>query len=270
MFHTTLLLMESDNMNLLQDIYFINKTSITKASKLIVKNWPIVFTGFIYSILNVILFLVLGILATGIMGLFAGIITFLAMSAMISNYLYLLYNVVKHGKVTVQDFKDGFKVYLRKIYSVLIIGWLASLLFNMIIAPILFTSGVISAGALSVLISLLVLLLLNALPETIYQKHHDSWGSIVYAFEFIKENWIEWIIPNAILMAILYYVTGNVINNIFAIQVRFSFNLTPSGALLYIIGQVLFTFIMIYRGVLFDILSTSTRRKRQYMRNMYK
>ena len=257
-------------MNIIDDLIFVNKSTLKKAGRLFSNNWQIIFTGFAYSVLNIILFSIIGVLfRIPVVGFFAGIITFIATSAMISNYFHLLYNIIKHGRFNLQDFKDGFKAYLWKVYGVLFIGWLAGFLFDMVLAPILYRT-VVSPGTLNFIISFLILILLNALPETIYQKFYSPWESIVYAFNYVKENWIEWFIPNIILIGILYLTTGRLINDLFAINFSFGFSLSLKSILLYIIGQILFSFIMIYRGVLFEVLSTSTRRKRIFMRDLYK
>lgn len=255
-------------LEILKDIYYVNLKTIKKSSKLFLDNWSIVFTGFIYTTINMVIFTVIGFLFRGVLGLVGGLLGAIVMSAMISNYLYLLQNIIKHGKITIQDFKDGFKVYLWKIYGVLFIGWISSILLNMFISPIL--SRAISPRLISTIISVLLLILLNPLPESIYQKFYSPWETIQYAFNFIRENWIEWFLPNILFIGILYFTTGKIINDLLAIQYTFNFDFSITGILFYIIGQVIFSFIMIYRGVLFEMLSTSTRRKRMYMRRLYK
>lgn len=237
------------------------------------KNWPIIFTGFVYSTLSLILGLIITVfLSNFVLSFFSGIILFIAISAMTSNYLYLLYNIIKNDRISLQDFKAGFTAFLRKIYTIFFIGWVAGLLFSRIIAPILagVLGGAVDVGTLNVIVSFLILILLNPLPETVYQKHYSPVESIKYAFVFIKDNWIEWFIPNIILFGILYLSTGVIISNIFTFNVGFAFNFSLSHILMYLLSQIIFSLAMIYRGVLFEILSTSTRRKRMFMRNMYK
>lgn len=258
-------------MNILKDLLLVNKSTLKKTSKLFLDNWIIVFTGFIYTLLNIALVVVMNLIfSIPIIRFFSGIISFIATSAMISNYLYLLNQIIRYGRVTVQDFKDGFKAFLWKIYGVLFIGWAAGFLFDRIIAPVIYSLNLSLAGTISFIISFLVLVLINALPESIYQKHYSAWETVLYAFNFVKENWIEWFAPNIIMLGLFYLVTGNVIKDVLAISSGMFFSFSLKGILLYIIGQVMFSFIMIYRGVLFDILSTSTRRKRAYMQHLYK
>lgn len=259
------------NLDILKDLLLVNRSTLKKTSKLFLSNWIIIFTGFVYTVLNIVLLIILGTLFNNsILGFFSGIISFIATSAMISNFLYLLNQIIRYGRITLQDFKEGFTVYLWKVYGVLFIGWAASFLYGRIVEPVIYSVSLSLAGTLSFIIGILVLILMNALPESIYQKHYSAWETVTYAFNFVKDNWIEWFVPNIIMFGVFYLVTGNVISDVLAISSGYFFNLSIKGIILYIIGQVLFTFIMIYRGVLFDILSTSTRRKRAYMQYLYK
>ncbi|MFA5525049.1 MAG: hypothetical protein WDA24_11885 [Tissierellales bacterium] len=258
-------------MNILKDLLLVNKSTLKKTSKLFLNNWVIVFTGFVYTVLNIALLIVLNILfRIPILGFFSGIISFIATSAMISNFLYLLNQIIRYERITFQDFKEGFTIYIRKVYGVMFIGWIASFLFDRIIGPFIYSINISYVGSLSFIISILTLILLNALPESIYQKHYSAWETVMYAFNFVKENWIEWFVPNIIMLGLFYLLTGNVIRDVLAISAGYFYSFSVSGIVLYIVGQIMFSFIMIYRGILFDILSTSTRRKRAYMQQLYK
>ncbi|MTI68967.1 MAG: hypothetical protein FH751_01765 [Firmicutes bacterium] len=255
-------------MSLLNDLFYTNKKTFNKTFNLFKNNWLIIFTGLLYTTLNLLLYGFVGLIARSILGILSGIVLFIATSAMISSYLYLLDNILRRGKFDLDDLKEGFKIYLWKIYGVFFIGWIAKLFASLLLRPMA-TSYVIS-GLFSTIITVLILILLNPLPEAIYQKIYSPWETILYTFDFIKNNWIEWFIPNVIFMGILYLTTGEYLLDIFTINLSFNFDLSIKGIALYAIGQILFSFIMIYRGVLFKTLSTSTRRKRNFMRNMYK
>jgi len=162
------------------------------------------------------------------------------------------------------NFKEGFKFYLWKIYGVFFIAWIANYLLSLL-TGILGTSG----DLVNKIISIIILIGLNPLPETIYQKYYSPFESIQYAFEFMKGNWFNWLLPNILLYLLLYLVTGKVIVDLFATHLSFGLDLSLKGIGIYILGQVVFSFIMIYRGHLFKLLSTSTRRKRMYMNEFY-
>ncbi len=247
-------------MDYVKDFIYLSKTSGKQTIKSMKKNWPIIFSGLVYSTINLIAFRLLGILLVGPLYILSGIIFAIISSSLLSNYLYLLFNIINYDRFSFQDFKDGFLYFLRKIYGILFIGYLVNLLLS-VFGPVL---GNLS-GVLGLVIYLGILILINALPETIYLKSYGSWDSIVYAMEFVQENFINWIIPNIIFLGLLYMVTGNILMNLLNTHLSFRFILNPFYILLYLIGQLIFSLMMIYRGHLYRILSTSTRRKRMFM-----
>ncbi|MBS4535303.1 hypothetical protein GOQ29_06690 [Clostridium sp. D2Q-14] len=253
-------------MVIFKDILYLNRDTLKTSLNLLFKNWKIILTGFAYMLINIILAILINSLFVGVLRIIGGLIFALAMASLISNYLYLLQNIIRTEKFTLEDFKYGFTALLRKVYGVLIIGWIANLLYNMVLSPLLGSMG----SMISIIIPLGIFILLNPLPESIYLKFYDPWSTIVYAFEFIKENWLEWFVPNIVFIFILYFLIGDMQLNLFRISFAYSMNFSIYSILIYIIGQIVFSFVMIYRGVLFDKLSTSTRRKRIFMRDLYK
>lgn len=247
-------------LNMLKDIIETNRSIISKAFKLTLHNWLIIFTGLIYSIVFLLL-----IRVASMFWIFGGILIAIVQSAIISNYLYLIENIILYDRISIEDFKKGFKVYIWKVYGVLIVIWFANYGAGIFLRPLLN----IRVGFLSLwtLIILGAFIFLNSLPEIIYQKHYDVGESFRYSFEFIKENWIDWFVPNIIFTILLLILFGgmNPIN-----MLTRGTNLAQLNIFSYIIGQLLFSFIMIYRGLLFQVLSGTSRRKRMFLRNVYK
>lgn len=246
--------------DILKDIIYINKTSWNRTIKSISKNWMIVFTGIIYTILNIAIFSLVNIFLTGFLSILSGIIIAIITAAFISNYLYLLFNIINYDRINIQIFKDGFKYFLWKIYGVLFIAYLGSYLLSIVNSML---------GNLSFIINMLIYLgifvVLNPLPETIYLKSYGSWESVQSTFEFMGENWFNWILPNVIFLGAIYFITGNILTNVFTTHLSFNMVFSIRNIILYIIGQGLFSFTMIYRGHLYKLLSGSTRRKRMFM-----
>ncbi|SCY97488.1 hypothetical protein [Alkaliphilus peptidifermentans] len=245
-------------MEILRDLLYTNRGILKDTFKSAKKNWPIIFMGLFYSIATIFLYSILQYF-----WILAGIILIIATSALISNYLYLLNCIVTRNKISFQDFKDGFTAYLRKVWGILFVFWVASLAFDLVVAPLLMFT--LSPTALRLMISFLLFILLNSLPEVIYQKHYNPWETITYSMAFVRDNWLEWFIPNSILFLVLFFFTGNLITSITRYSLLNIF-LNSQGILLYILGQIWLAFAMIYRGYLFDLLSTSNRRKRLFMR----
>lgn len=247
-------------MDIFKDIGYINKNILLKTINSFKKGWVILFTGIVYTILNLIIYSLLGTILIGPLSILSGIITALITSAFISNYLYLIYCVINYDRVTINDFKAGFTYFLRKMYTVLFLAYLGNLLLIVVVR------AVGSGGTLLLLIVYFtVFIMLNALPETIYLKSHSSWESVVYSIEFMMDNWLNWFIPNIIFYVLLYFLTGNIVTNLFSTHLSFNMMFDFRYILVYLIGQAIFTFMMIYRGHLFKLLSTSTRRKRMFM-----
>lgn len=251
-------------MDILKDIFMINKTALKKTIKSLKKNWMIIFTGLIYVSLNLVMMVIINTFFRGILFVLAGFIMAIVSSALISNYLYLLSNVIRYNKITTNDFKDGFTQYLRKIYGIFFIAWIGNIILTML-------GGMFgSNGAMvSSIVSIVILVALNPLPETIYQKYYSPGESIQYTFEFMKENWVNWFLPNLILSYLLYVVTGRLILDLFTTHLGFNYSFNFKSIIIYLLGQTIFSFMMIYRGHLYKILSTSTRRKRMYMNKFY-
>ncbi|MBC8591258.1 hypothetical protein [Wansuia hejianensis] len=247
-------------MDLLKDLIYVNKTAGTKTIKSLTKNWLIIFTGIVYTILNLVVFSIINRLFVGPLFILSGMVVAIITSSLISNYLYLLFNIINYDRITLQDFKDGFGAFLWKIYGVLFIAYIGSLLLS-IISPILGDMIIV----LNFIIYISILVLLNPLPETIYIKSYSPWESISYAVEFMQENWLNWLIPNLGFNILLYLLTGDLLTDVFNTHLFFNALLNPRAIILYLLGQIIFSFMMIYRGHLYKILSTSTRRKRMFM-----
>lgn len=235
------------------DIICMNKQIAEQAFQRIKKNWYIVFLAIIYAIINIIVTFVIGIvLNRGPFALIGGFLIAIVSAALVSHYLYMLNQVIKTGKINKYDIKDGFMAYIWKIYGVYFVFWIAGLLLSKI--------------QLGVILPVVVIMALNVLPETLYLKYYDTMDTIKYSLEFMKENWIEWYIPNSIIMIIVFFYTGNVFNSGFKVLI----NISVTNIVVFIAGQLLFNYFMIYRGLLFELLSTSTRRKREFMRSCKK
>lgn len=251
-------------MEILKDIYYTNRNVSKKALISLVKNWFIVFTGLFYSVATIILSMSLRYF-----GILGGIVSIIVTSALISNYLYLLNTILNRGYFNFQDFKDGFTSYLRKIWSILFIGYVVKLILDLVTPMFV---GLIGPGALGSIITFLTFMLFNPVPEITYQKYYGPGETITYSINFVRDNWIEWFTPNIILLVIFYFLSGQtlnifkIINNVFNYFISFtSISISLRGLLIYIIGQVWFSYFMIYRAYLFKTLSTGNRRKRIFM-----
>ncbi|MGV8146170.1 MAG: hypothetical protein ACLKAK_06185 [Alkaliphilus sp.] len=252
-------------MDLVRDLIYTNKSIAIKAFKKLYKNWVLIFAGLFYSLATLVL-----MLSLRFFWLLAGIVLIIGTSALISNYLHLLDCIVRRNKLTMQDFKAGFTVHLRKVWGIIFVFFIVQMGLDLLVVPIL--GRMIGPLALALIINFLVLILLNSLPEVIYQKDYNSWGSIKHTIDFVKENWIEWFVPNFFIIAIMYFLSRQLFAGITALRIMALIKITdlfsPTMIITYLISQVFISYFMIYRGLLFATLSTSTRRKRLFMREL--
>lgn len=250
-------------MSVLQDIIVTNKTVIKKSTKALKNNPGLLIVGAFYLV-AVLLVMQLA----GVMGIFGGLIITLFQSAVLSNYLFLMNRIVRVGTFSQEDFQAGFRVYFRKVWVVLLIIWVAQLAVATLSQPIHLL--IPAFGMVTFIIEVIAFIVFNPLPETLYQKHLGEIDSFMYAFSFIKENWIDWFIPNIVLGGACYGIYW-AINHVFFTALRglpFALKTSLSIVLIAILVQAILGYMMVYRGFLFEMLTTTTRRKRLFMRHM--
>lgn len=250
-------------MSFLEDMIYVNKNVLGKTVKSFTKNWQITLTVVAYTLINILVYNLFNILFAGPFSLLSGIIRTLVNSSIVSSYLYSLFNIISYGRFSLDIFKNGFTQYVRKIYGIFFIGYLGRLLLSLV-APMF---GV-SAGFITIIVGIMVAFVLNPLPEAVYLKSYGSLDTITYSLEFLKENFVQWFVPNLLFYGVIYLLTGQLLFNLFNTNLEFVFSSNVLDILLFAVGQVIFSFMMVYRGHLFKVLSTSNRRKRMFMRKV--
>lgn len=192
-----------------------------------------------------------GVLASPL-GVLAGIVLALVLAALGGCYLYFLGEVVANARVQLSEFRKSIGVYFWSVANVLFVYWIARLLLDMLL------SHSPEARSAEIALKLVALVLLNAVPEVIYQKHtYGGLATIQRAIEFLQGNWLEWGVPNLLLLAglwvLLTYGLGMVVG------------LGTAGLVLWslIFGSVLHA-VMVFRGHLFAALDGSSHRQRMF------
>lgn len=244
-------------MDILRDLISTNKKIFEKTWKSFSKNMLLFLLGVVYMAI-----LFCGIMGSAIFGPLASLIIYLILAAVISDYLYIINQVIHNRQFDKDDFKAGFRVYFRKVYSFLFLVYVIQLGVNLLLAPMI---PVLREPFMAAAIKWFMIIIFNAVPETIYLKYFSEGDTFAYATHFIKENWLEWFAPNLILFIVLYLINVPIARMVAGIR------LPLVGTLLTIVvTSGIAGFAMIYRGYLFEMLTTTTRRKRLFMNNMYK
>ncbi|HBM75421.1 MAG TPA: hypothetical protein DD429_07700 [Clostridiaceae bacterium] len=233
--------------------YYIN-TAI-RSFKALTKNWQALFYLIVYFLL-----LYIASASVGRIAIIGGIIYALAVSACAGSWLYLVENMINGNTVSIEDFKYSFKPYFVRVINVNFYLWLVLMVYDLVIAKILGTLPY--GGIINSIVYVCIWVLLNPLPELIYQTYHSEIQLFGDSFQFIKENFPEWMIPNVIFGALLYYLSSG--------NLTFIFNFNAISILKLALSLILFMFVMIYRGILFRFLNESSRRSRLFKLQMMK
>ncbi|HTM08623.1 MAG TPA: hypothetical protein VL754_09560 [Verrucomicrobiae bacterium] len=226
---------------------WIYRVAFRRTVELLTANLPVIFAPLAYSII-----LSLATTLFGPIWLVGGIIITAVTAACASSALFLIENIVRMGKVSVSDFTKGFSIYLWEILGIAFILWI----------PMMLLSGVAAStpqGPVIILfVELLLYVILNPVPELIYQTRTSGVALLSASYEFIVENWIEWFLPNVAIGIAAYWLLVWLDVPASYLPTFFRF------FLLYSVFGLLLTFLMIFRGLLFSELNGTTRRSRAY------
>lgn len=234
-------------MKIFQVTIWLYTTALAKSWDCVRKNWIVSFAPVAYGII-----LTLAGIIAGPLGMIGGLVYSLVSSACASSGLYLVKNMIESGKTDVNDFLNGFLVYLGELITFFFILWLPMW------AAANFLAGVPNGALIYLLLRLGLFLLLNAVPEIIYQGRVSGLELIGASYNFIVENWIEWLVPNLILFAAGYVFLGFLESLLFGLPA-----IVQLFASAFIIGLLL-AYFMTFRGFLFNQLHGTTRRTRIY------
>ncbi len=186
------------------------------------------------------------------LGIVGGFLLALGRTAGFSVYTYFLAAVVSRQKSSVAELKTALGAYFWTWLNLFFVLWIVDLLLGATLAanP--------QRGTLTLALSFMELIVLNAAPEVIYQRRvAGGLETITRSFRFLQENWIEWFVPNGLLLAGLwaFFTQGGL-----SLLAGVPFGVV--GALL--LAGALFHVVMVARGFLFEALDGSTHRQRMY------
>jgi hypothetical protein len=234
-------------MQIIQATLWLYATAFKRALECVAKNWVVSFAPAAYSVgLTLVLLLVAPL------GIVGGLLFSLASQACVSSGLYLVKNMIESGKANFNDFLNGFTVYIWELITIAFILWIPLRLLESALA------GEPNGALIVRLIQLALYILLNAVPELIYQTRTSGLELISASYNFIVENWIEWLIPNLLLALGGYFLLQFISPLLLGL---------PAFVQLFLysfIAGLLLTYVMTFRGFLFADLYGTTRRSRIY------
>ena len=220
---------------------------VVRALQLTARNWPVFGSIFVYwALLTGAAFALaaLGILR-GPLALVGGIALNVLRAACFASFLYLVEMMVRTGRVSLDDFRRSFGVYLWDVIGVMFVFWI---IFT-VASPLL--ASMPQGWAYLGLLQLILFILFNAIPELIYLGHFSSLALLGESYKFISTNWIEWFPATLLAGAILYL----------ALRVP---GLAAIPFLQDAVVYLLLYFAMVLRGLLFLELYESSYRSRVF------
>lgn len=221
----------------------------------------------------------------GSLGMIGGVLLGLVNALLVGATLRLIEQSLSAVR-TIQftDVTESFGHYFWDVIGVGFVLWLPMMALDM------GTQANPYGGFLSSAVTLLLFILLNAAPEVIYQIRHDSPLDVFKAsYEFVLEHWIEWFLPFA-LLALPIVVSPSGIQEFFNLSTGigrgaglnfFQLLLLPftliggwmsyvgldpdaQWVLLLLLTPLVATTALLFRGHLFALFRSSTRRQRMF------
>jgi hypothetical protein len=239
-------------MNIFKDMVETSMDALKKTISITARNpvmlllGPMVFIGI--SVAGMLL---------GNLGIIGSIGYFLVQAILFSAFLYYIEAIGRGRRFSFDDINYASRVYLSKVMGVMFIIYLVNILLGLV--------GNLFSAIGGPLVSLIVFavyasefIVLSAVPETIYRKSLSEMETIMESIRFLRENHIVWLFPNilAVLAAfgIFYSLSGLL-------------SISSLGGIAAIILSIGLGPFMTMRGLLYQTLSTTSMRKRFFMRN---
>jgi hypothetical protein len=211
-----------------------------RAGRLAVRNWPVLGTTVVYSLVLA----VAALLAAGL-GIAGGFLMSLVWASCVSSFLSLVENMVRSGRVSWRDFQRSFGAYLWDVVGVTFVLWIVFAVATPALRSLPQGPGLLLA------LDLLIVVLFNAVPELIYLRHASALDLLTESFAFISDNWIEWFPPNLVAGGVLYLAAQWPLDGVLA-------GVRTAVVALFVYG------LMVFRGLLFLELDGTSRRGRAF------
>lgn len=239
---------------------------IKKASHAFVRNWLIL----VGAVIAYFVFLFASS-AFGWMGIGGAFLVGFIKIALVAFYLGWIADAVREEKV---DPRSMIQFDIQLFFDVI------SVAFILFIATYVVNSLIQGMGVawIALLMQLGIVIIFNAVPETIYIHRYQSVHALSHAAVFTRDNWIEWFFPLVVVLLPLLLLSGeltlvflaqsDVILPIDTIITAWSLGASSYIVLFSVIGVLLAHWFMLFRGYLYRELESGTRRQRIFRSGM--
>ncbi len=185
--------------------------------------------------------------------LFGYLIKAVVKAAVFSSYLYITTRASLGYKVDWDDVKTGLYVHTRVILGMIILNnFIMIVLVQFLYMPLF----------VLMIYLLLLVFVMNALPEVVSNKRYYVIDSLKYTIEFERRHALTWYLPN-IIFAVAYEFIERFLKSHFYLPVdNISVKLAASIIFFLLVGQFVGGILMLFRQLLFRQLDSGEYKRR--------
>ncbi|HEV8717198.1 MAG TPA: hypothetical protein VGX03_30810 [Candidatus Binatia bacterium] len=225
--------------------------------------WPVALLPFLYGPVFILTAVIVAPL-----GLIGGFILGLVLALCVSSYLYFIAQVVNGNRLSLADLVESWRPCFGSVITILFFLTIVQYALELLVPP-----GAAGGYEVRSIINLALLVLLNPMPEIIYQGRHEGLNMLQESFDFLRESGVEWFLP---LIALAVFATFFFPVPVLTMPLQIGRLTFPAlggeglflGSPLSLLWAVLSAFVlyalMVFRGLLFRALANSTRRQRAF------
>lgn len=262
-------------MSLFTSTVHLYRDAIRATGRSIMRGWVIIFAVIVFTL---IMWLT-GMVARPL-GMLGGFIMGAVNALLIGATLSLIAQAIQGLRgITVRDVLDSMGHFFWDVISVGFVLWIPTMLLDTSLQANPNSQFLVTACLL------LIFILLNPAPEVIYLTRHDSPLDVLKrSYDFVLENWIEWFLPMALILAplglsLFFQLSSRLgrgagLDFIQLLLVPFTVLTTwltdlgiseeLTGSIGLLLTPPLSVGMLLFRGHLFVALSATSRRQRLY------
>ena len=236
------------------------RQAVVETWQKITRNWWVGFLPLLYGV--ILVFTASFVLQLGMIG---GLIFGLISAMCTSSYLFFLAGVVNGQRMIPSELGESWRPYLSPVITILFFLFLVRMTLSLVLPPVAASQDV------SLIVTLILLVILNPIPEIIYLGRSDGMAMLQESVDFLRENWLEWFLPLVILTLLSLGFPLPLVLPLQVGQLGFPFMNSAgllSGSIDHLFWSILSAFLlfalMVFRGLLFRALFGTSRRQRVF------
>lgn len=237
----------------MQDTIIVAKTAFVNTTKTIMNG------GWIFIPAYIVLSLLFSFINSSLsfFAMLGGFVAYIILILEKSIYARALNDITLTDKISYKNFSYNFGNYFYNIMNTYFIIYVVKFITNLFIYNLINLNNEIIFYS-SLILFIVENIILSPIFETTYIENIGGISAFRRAIDFMKENWIQWLVLNIPYLMMLYVGT------------MYSSTTIGMNMLLKILMYVVPPIYLIFRGKLYYILVNSNKRKRKFMNEYHK